>query len=207
VLLTIQAVIFDFGGVLLRTEDPYPRQQLASRIGIPMQQLYQQIFDSESARQATVGKISAEAHWEAARQALGIGEDAYQQVRDEFWAGDRLDEELIGYLRGLKSRYKTALLSNAWDDLRSVIQRNWAISDVFDEMIISAEVGIAKPDARIYRIAVDRLGVAPQEAVFVDDFIENIASARAFGLQTIHFQGRQPLYDDLARILDGKAAS
>jgi glucose-1-phosphatase len=205
--LTIHAVIFDFGGVLLRTEDPYPRQQLASRLGIPMAQLYQQIFDSESARQATVGKISAEAHWEAVRQALGIGEDAYKQVRDEFWAGDRLDEELIGYLRGLKSRYKTALLSNAWDDLRSVIQRNWAISDVFDEMIISAEVGIAKPDARIYRIAVDRLGVAPQEAVFVDDFIDNIASARAFGLQAVHFQGRQPLYNDLARILDGKAAS
>jgi epoxide hydrolase-like predicted phosphatase len=205
--LTIHAVIFDFGGVLLRTEDPYPRQQLASRLGIPKEQFYHQIFDSESARQAMVGKISAEAHLEAVRQALGIGEDAYRQARDEFWAGDKLDEELIGYLRGLKSRYKIALLSNAWDDLRSVIQRNWAISDVFDEMIISAEVGIAKPDARIYRIAVDRLGVAPQEAVFVDDFIENITSARAFGLQTVHFQGRQSLYDDLARILDGKAAN
>lgn len=200
------AVIFDFGGVLLRTEDPSPRQQLAARLGIPREQLYRQIFDSESARKATLGKISAEAHWEAVRQALGIGEEAYQQVRDEFWAGDRLDEELIGYLRGLKPRYKTALLSNAWDDLRSVIQRNWEISDVFDEMIISAEVGIAKPDASIYRLAVDRLGVLPQEAVFVDDFIENIASARAFGLQTVHFQGSQLLYNELAGILDGKAS-
>jgi epoxide hydrolase-like predicted phosphatase len=204
--LTIRAVIFDFGGVLLRTEDPNPRQQLAARLGKPKEQLYHAIFDSESARQATLGKISAEAHWEVVRQALGIGEEAYQEVRDEFWAGDRLDIELIGYLRGLKLAYKTALLSNAWDDLRAVIQRNWEITDVFDEMIISAEVGIAKPDARIYRIAVERLGVVPQEAVFVDDFIDNIESASAFGLQTIHFQGRQPLYNELARILDSKAS-
>ena len=118
--MTIVAVIFDFGGVLLRTEDPNPRLQLAARLGIPKERLYRQVFDSESARQATLGKISAGAHWEAVRGALGIGEEAVQQVQAEFWAGDRLDEELIGYLRGLKPRYKTALLSNAWDDLRTV---------------------------------------------------------------------------------------
>jgi HAD superfamily hydrolase (TIGR01509 family) len=64
-------------------------------------------------------------------------------------------------------------------------------------------VGIAKPDARIYRIALDRLGVLPGEAVFVDDFIENIESARTFGLKTVHFQGSQQLYADLKLILAG----
>ena len=201
--MTIRAVIFDFGGVLLRTEDQSPRQLLAARLGLPREKLYYLIFDSESARQATLGKISAEAHWESVRQALEIEKDAANDIREAFWAGDRLDEELISYLRGLRPRYKTALLSNAWDDLRSVIQRNWDISNVFDEMIISAEVGIAKPDSRIYRIAVDRLGVLPGEAVFVDDFMDNIESAKAFGLKTVHFQGRQRLYDDLALILDG----
>ncbi len=91
-LLTIRAVIFDFGGVLLRTEDPYPRQQLAARLGLPKEKLYYQIFDSESARLATIGKVSAEAHWEAVRQALGIGETEFQEARAAFWAGDRLDE-------------------------------------------------------------------------------------------------------------------
>jgi putative hydrolase of the HAD superfamily len=70
-------------------------------------------------------------------------------------------------------------------------------------MIISAEVGIAKPDARIYQIAVDRLGVLPGEALFVDDVIENIQSARAFGLKTIHYQGNQGLYRELEAMLNG----
>jgi epoxide hydrolase-like predicted phosphatase len=202
--LTIRAVIFDFGGVLLRTEDKLPRQQLATILGLPKEKLYYQIFDSESAHQAMVGKISAEAHMEAVRQALGIGEDVFREAREEFWAGDRLDVELIDYLRRLKPRYKTALLSNAWDDLRGYIQRNWDICDAFDEMIISAEVGIAKPDPRIYAVALERLGVLAGEAVFVDDFIENIESAKAFGLNTVHFQGSQRMYADLEMILDGR---
>jgi epoxide hydrolase-like predicted phosphatase len=201
--LTIRAVIFDFGGVLLRTEDPYPRQQLAARLGLPKEKLYYQIFESESARLATIGKVSAEAHWEAVRQALGIGETEFQAARAAFWAGDRLDEGLIETLRSLRSRFKTALLSNAWDDLRPVILRNWDISDAFDEMIISAEVGIAKPAPRIFQITVDRLGVLPGEAIFVDDFIENIEGARTFGLRTIHYQGNQSLYREMEMMLDG----
>jgi epoxide hydrolase-like predicted phosphatase len=202
--LTIRAVIFDFGGVLLRTEDQYPRQQLAARLGLPKEKLYYQIFESESARQAMVGKLSAEAHWEAVRLALGIEEDVFSAARTEFWAGDRLDQDLIEYVRCLRPRYKTALLSNAWDDLRGYIQSTWDIGDVFDEMVISAEVGVAKPDSRIYRVALDRLGVLPGEVVFVDDFIENIESARELGLKTVHFQGSQRMYADLDMILDGR---
>jgi len=202
--LTIRAIIFDFGGVLLRTEDPYPREHLATRLGLPKEMLYYQIFESESARLATIGKISAEAHWEAVRQALDIGENDFQAARDAFWAGDRLDEELIETLRSMRPRYKTALLSNAWDDLRRVILHNWDISDAFDEMIISAEVGIAKPDPRIFQITIDRLGVLPGEAIFVDDFIENIESARTFGLKTIHYQGNQRLNREMDMILDGQ---
>jgi HAD superfamily hydrolase (TIGR01509 family) len=70
-------------------------------------------------------------------------------------------------------------------------------------MIISAEVGVAKPDPAIYRIAAERMGVKPEEAIFVDDFIDNVESARAFGLRTIQFKDRQSLYSELATMLDG----
>jgi putative hydrolase of the HAD superfamily len=198
----IRAVIIDFGGVLLRTEDQSPRQQLAARLGLTREKLYYQIFESESAHQATLGKISAQAHWESVRLAFGVAEDDFNEIREEFWAGDRLDEKLIGYLRILHSHYKVALLSNAWDDLRTFLQVSWNISDVFDELIISAEVGIAKPAPGIFSIAIDRLGIMPEESVFVDDSISNIESAIAFGMQAIHFQGQQQLFDDLALMLD-----
>ncbi len=109
---------------------------------------------------------------------------------------------LVDYIRSLRPRYKTALLSNAWSDFRGVLSERWKITDAFDEMVISAEVGIVKPDARIYRLALERLQVAPHELVFVDDFIENIDGGKAVGLHTIHFRTPQQAIEDLSKLLN-----
>jgi len=203
-MVPIRAVIFDLGGVLVRTEQRAPRQQLAARLGMTYEQLSSLVFDSPSARLAMQGKITPEAHWEAVRAALALSPLEFLVVRNDFWAGDVLDSGLVDTLRALRPRYKTALLSNAWGDLRAVLVSEWKIADVFDELVISAEVGLLKPDPRIYRLALERLGVAPQEAVFVDDFTENVAGARAVGMQAIHFRDAQQARADLEAVLDGR---
>jgi putative hydrolase of the HAD superfamily len=68
-------------------------------------------------------------------------------------------------------------------------------------MIISAEVGVEKPDARIFQIALEKLGVAASESVFLDDFAENIAAARALGMQTIHFTQPEQALVQLEKLL------
>jgi epoxide hydrolase-like predicted phosphatase len=200
--MSIRAVIFDLGGVLLRTEDQTPRRELAERLGITRQEMYSLIFDSPSARQASLGTITAEEHMESLRLTLGVSPEDFSTVPGAFWSGDRLDMGLVNYIRTLRPRYKTALLSNAWSDLRGMLTERWEIADAFDEMVISAEVGIVKPDPRIYHMALDRLQVAPQEAVFVDDFIENIEGGKAVGLHTIHFRTPQQAIEDLSSLLN-----
>ena len=61
-----------------------------------------------------------------------------------------------------------------------------------DEMIISAEEGIAKPDERIYRIALEKMGVEPEEAVFLDDLSANVEAARQLGMKAVQFHGYAP---------------
>jgi putative hydrolase of the HAD superfamily len=68
-----------------------------------------------------------------------------------------------------------------------MIESEWGIADCFDDLFISAELGLAKPDPKIYRLALDRLGIPPTRAVFVDDFIENVRAAAALGLRAIQF--------------------
>jgi epoxide hydrolase-like predicted phosphatase len=68
-------------------------------------------------------------------------------------------------------------------------------------MIVSAEVGVMKPDARIYRIALEKLGVAPAEAVLLDDFPKNVEGARAVGMAAIHFTRPEQALDELKRLL------
>ena len=201
----IKAVIFDLGGVIVRTENPEPRRKLAAELGITNQALSQLVFSSETAVLATLGRLTTQEHWEAVRGALNLEEAKLRRVPIEFWGGDSVDMHLVDYLRSLRPRYKTGLLSNAWDDLRQVIIRDWKISDAFDEMIISAEVGLAKPDARIYLLAAEKLNVSPDEAVFVDDFDENIHGALQVGMQAIHFRDPHQALSELAMIFDQRA--
>jgi epoxide hydrolase-like predicted phosphatase len=203
--MSIHAVIFDFGGVIVRTEDRAPRQQLASRLGMTYEQLSDLVFDSDSARQAALGKISTQEHWDAIRVKLGLSQQEFPAVPREFWGGDSLDRDLVDYIRSLRPQYKTGLLSNAWDDLRDVLENGWKIAAAFDAVVISAEVGVAKPDPKIYHIILERLGVAPAEAVFIDDFSENVAGARAVGMHAIHFKNRDQLRADLDQVLDSPA--
>src|SRR4030067_2949893 len=132
-MVSIRAVIFDLGGVLVRTEERAPRQQLAARLGMTSEQLSSLVFDSPSARLAMQGKIAPEAHWETVRAALALSPQELSVVRSAFWPGDVLDSGLVDTLRALRPRYKTALLSNAWGDLRAVLASEWEIVDVFDE--------------------------------------------------------------------------
>jgi epoxide hydrolase-like predicted phosphatase len=196
----IRAVFFDFGGVILRTEDPTPRLQLAARLGMTVGEIYRLVFNSQTARLAAIGKVSAADHMEAVRKALGVSPDEFPAIQAAFWEGDRVDQDLLAYVRSLRRNKKTALLSNAWDDLRKVLVTYWNIVDTFDELVISAEVGIAKPDRRIYQIALERLGVAPEEAVFVDDFIENVQGAQACGITAIQFKSYPQMRSELGII-------
>jgi putative hydrolase of the HAD superfamily len=201
--MSIQTVIWDLGGVLVRTEDYAPRRALAQRFGMTVAEIEEFVFSGESGDRAQRGEISVEQHWENQGAALGLSPAELQAFRTEFWDGDRLDTDLVTYIRRLRQDFKTGLLSNAFSDLRQVVTETWKFADAFDEMVISAEVGLVKPDPRIYHLAVERLGVAPAAAVFIDDFLRNVQGARAEGLNAIHFQNPQQARRELEDLLDG----
>jgi len=111
--------------------------------------------------------------------------------------------ELVDTIRSLRGHYKTGLLSNAFSDLRQVVTARLNLSDAFDEMVISAEIHLMKPDARIYQYALQRLGVAAQEAVFIDDMLRNVEGACSQGMNAIHFRQRSQALAELERLLKG----
>ena len=201
ICMTIRAIIFDLGGVLLRTADFSPRENLAGRLHMSRYALEEFIFGGESGNRAQKGEITIQEHWENLRRQLDYSPQEFKALLDEFFAHDEIDSALIKYLRKQHRTYKTALLSNAWNDLRQVITTKWHFEDVFDIMIISAEVKMVKPDPRIFHLAVERLGVQTSEAVFIDDVKENIEAARKEGLLAIHYQNTQQTLDELNHYL------
>ncbi len=183
----IKAVLFDFGGVLLRTEDQGPRQRLEARLGLAPHGLSKLVFDSDTARRATAGQATVADVWAHVGRTLQLEPAALAELQKDFWSGDRLDAKLVALIQSLRPRYQTAILSNAWPDGRALFTELFSAGHVFDAFIISSEERLAKPDARLYALAVARLGVQPAEAVFVDDFLHNVEGARAAGWQAIHY--------------------
>ncbi|HET6596243.1 MAG TPA: HAD family phosphatase [Anaerolineales bacterium] len=198
--MTIKAVFFDLGGVIVRTEFQSPRQQLAERLGMEYDDLDKLVFNSDSGLKASIGEITSADHWAAVIKRLKRPASELAMIRDEFFAGDIVDRTLIDYIRSLRGRYKTGLISNAWSDLRDFVVRE-KFDDAFDKMIISAEVGAIKPDPKIFQIALDAFGVKPREAVFVDDVYDNIEGCEKIGMKGIHFKDAESTLRQLKELL------
>lgn len=184
----IKAVIFDIGGVLIRTEDPAPRAALEVRLGLAPGQAEYLVLNSAMGRKAQLGQHSAGEQWAWVQQQLALSSAELAAFRSEFWAGDRVDDALVAFIRSLRRHYQTAIISNAMDDLDATVQRLDPGGDTFGVVVGSAYEGVMKPTAAIYERTLARLGRLPAEAIFVDDNAANIAGAAAVGLTTIHFQ-------------------
>jgi putative hydrolase of the HAD superfamily len=189
----IKAVIFDFGGVLMRTVNPLPRRELEHRFGLPPGGADKLVFESPRRDDVRLGRISNAAIWDDVGRRLELDAESLAEFRQTFWAGSRLDEELVALIRHLHDAgYRTALLSNAPDDLAQSVEQ-LGISSAFDVIVISGCEGLAKPDPAIFQLALERLGVPAEGAVFVDDLRVNVAAARQVGLHATRFQGLSPL--------------
>ena len=198
--MSIKAVFFDLGGVIVRTEFQAPRQLLADRLGMEYDDLNKIVFDSESGLKASIGEISSDDHWISVIKRLKRPAAELAAIREEFFAGDIVDRNLVEYIRSLRGKYRTGLISNAWGDLRDFIVRE-KFEDAFDKMIISAEVGAMKPEAKIFQIALEQFGVSPKEAVFVDDFLINIEGCEKVGMKGIHFKDPESALKQLKKLL------
>jgi epoxide hydrolase-like predicted phosphatase len=199
--MPIRAVIFDFGGVLLRTEDGAGRARWEQRLGLLEGALADKVFDSKASHLATVGRVSVDEVWASVGREHSLDEDELRQLQDDFWSGDVLDTRLVDYIKALRPRYRTGILSNAWSNAREVFVDYYGLGDAVDKIVVSAEEGIAKPDPRIYRLAAERLGVIPAEAVFVDDMPCNVDAACASGMCGVLFRTTDQTIGDIETCL------
>ncbi len=196
----IRAVLFDFGGVVLRTEYQAPREYLAERLNMTYEDLSKIVFEGESGRLASVGAITTDEHWAAVVRRLGQPPSETGKIREEFFAGDVIDRSLVDYIRSLRHRCKTGMISNGWADLREYVVRN-QVDDAFDVMVISAEVGVLKPEPRIYQVALEKLGLDARESAFVDDTIGNIEAAGHLGMRGILFRNQEQARREVETLL------
>jgi epoxide hydrolase-like predicted phosphatase len=200
--MAIKAVIFDLGGVLVRTEFPEVRHQLELQLGLQPGTMDRAIWGSKEWELAQTGALSYEEYWKRVGATLGLATP--QDIRDfrrQYFSGDRVDPELVSLIEALRPRYKIGLLSNAPYRLGTWLENDWGIKHLFDAIVYSAQVGMVKPDERMFRLILDQLAVQPSEALLIDDYPRNVEAALALGLEAIRFTGTEALMKELRQYL------
>ncbi len=202
----VRAVVWDLGGVILRTMDWSPRSRWEERLGLAPMQLTRLVFESDVSRRATLGQASDDDVWNSVAESLQLDPSTRDQLRREYFANDRIDAALMEFIRGLRRHVRVGMISNAWPGVRRYLETEFSIADAFDPLIISAEVGFAKPDPRIYHLALEQIGVEAPAAVFVDDFEANVAGARWVGMQAVQYASTPQAISAVRRLLHGSPA-
>jgi len=197
-----RALITDFGGVLVRIGDDASRRALEAHLGMPPHTIEDRVFSGDASLRAQLGEMSYDAFWDQIGIDLKLdGRMRVAEFRNRFFGGDFLDQDLMALIRSVRPAIKTALISNAWSNARQVFTDAFPIADAFDTIVISAEEKVMKPDPRIYRIALERLGVPATESIFVDDVLDNVRGAQALGMRGVHFQSTQQAQRAIKQLL------
>jgi len=206
----LRAVIFDWGGVLSPLTFFQHTQEWEQRLNLSPGTLERVLWGAEW-KQYEIGALSPEQFDAHVARGLGLPDRAaVQQFYSAYYADDVLDRRVAAMARALRGRYRTGLLTNAFPGHADRVRDRYGFDprSEFDVYVNSAEVGLAKPDPAIYQLILDRLGVAPGEAVFLDDMLRNTDAAQAMGIHTIVFADADTGLADLAELLclHGEAA-
>jgi len=185
----IRAILFDFFDVF-RTDgyNRWLKQHGHERTGLYL----------EASEKHDRGEYSDAAFFQAIADASG---ETAEQVEKELEEGNELNEPLVAYLQTLHGTYKLALLSNSSSDY---LRNELAMHDLekyFDEIVISSEVGLIKPEPAVFKHLMQKLDVSPQECIFTDDNPINTDAAAKLGIHGIVFTSVPDLQQRIEEIV------
>jgi putative hydrolase of the HAD superfamily len=208
----VRAIISDFGGVLT---SPLAGAFAAfeAHTGIPLAELGRAmaavglrrganpLFELETGRLSEsefLGELAAQLATQLEREVTldGFGE--------RYFADLEPNQRLIEYMRELRARgYALAICTNNVREWEARWRAMLPVEEIFDIVVDSAFVGVRKPEARIYELTLERLGVEAEAALFIDDIEINCDAARSLGLRSVWFRSTEQAIEETEAALNG----
>ncbi len=191
---SIKGIIFDFGGVLAEEE---ARNQLLltfdRQLDLPPGTIRHTLYSGDNWEAASTGKITHREHWEATPAPHWAEQlpPEFAHLQEDNFYGQPLDEKMVQIVIKMSQHHKIALCSNAFPSLLRHLQERPELFAAFDAIIISALVGMRKPDPAIYRLTAKQLQLAPENCLLIDDQARNTEVAAQIGMQTLRFDDRE----------------
>ncbi len=193
----IKVILFDLGGVLFTNGTKKFNEAIASRYNLD-KEFVKDVMDGEIGSKYREAKITRDEFWKYFLDKLRIQEDP-----------DKLEKEWISYydliegtrdiILELSRKYKVYYLSDNVKERVDKLDERFSFLQWFKDGIFSHDVGVRKPNPQIYTFAVKKVGVLPEEILFVDDKTSSLAPANQMGIQTILFETSEKLREELTK--------
>lgn len=197
----IKAVLFDFGQVLSLSADPAVWQQMLTISGLSEVDFHREYWAHRHDYDRDT--LNSQIYWQAV--ASGSGTTFTPEQISALIAADvnlwsRLNQPMVEWAQRLqRAGIRTGILSNIGDAMAEGLVAKFDWISAFDHCVWSHSLKLAKPEAAIYRCAAEGLATDPAEILFVDDKIENIEAAEAFGMQAIQYHLDHPAFEQEMR--------
>ncbi|MFX1410482.1 MAG: HAD family hydrolase [Promethearchaeota archaeon] len=202
--MKIKAIIFDLGGVVVELDFSRFFKDVIeiSPLNTPNSSLLLEFW-----RQSDIyhqGKISNNEFYSQACELLQTCALNQEQFFDSFNSVIyQIKEDLLTLIKKIKDQNNIRILclsnvnASHWQHL---LEKNKEIVEYFDELILSFEVHMTKPDPRLFELAIQKASCKPEEIVFIDDGLNNIRSARELGIKGIKFTNLENLVNELRNL-------
>lgn len=196
----LKAVIFDLGRVVLDFDHWIGVNKIASLSKKTPQEIFDFFFDSKLTQKFESGKVTPENFFRRVKKDLHlkIKYKEFLPIWSEIFIFTDNNKEVYSIAKGLKGKYKTAILSNINELHLEYIERTFPVFDAFDRVFASCRMGAIKPERKIYIEALKALEALPNETFYVDDRPELVKQARRLGIRAFVFTGVGQLKEDLA---------
>jgi putative hydrolase of the HAD superfamily len=193
----VKAIIFDFGRVVSAQKPPSLFRHYEEDLGLLPGTINPIMFGSRDWGEVLLGRKTIEEFWYAVGPELGL--DTAEEIdvfRQRYRADEAVNESVLNLIRRLHGHYKLALLSNSPTGLEQWLE-DWGMHDLFDVVFCSGDEGVVKPEPAAFELTLERLGVKPHEAVFIDDTLEHVDASRKLGLYGLLFTTAEELEKEL----------
>lgn len=202
--MAIRAVVFDIGNVLEITPDPQLMRMTRdweARLGLAVGEIDTRMLDLW--RAGSIGMCTEDDVYAGLRDRVGLDDEQFSAFTRDFWSAylGSPNETLYAYVKRLRPRYQIAMLSNSFVGAREREQAAYNYASLCDFIIYSHEVGMSKPDPRIYLLTCERLGVQPHEAIFVDDAERYLIGAQEVGMHGVLFRDTEQAIAEIEALL------
>ncbi len=202
--MTIKAIVFDLGGVIIDLDfsNFYNRIITQSPLNKPQTPIMLEFF-----RQSDIyhqGNMTDDEFYQLACDLLQVcmlNQSEFFEAFNSIISG--YNSEIVEIIRKIRDngRYKLLALSNVnashWD---YILEKKWEFINYFNELILSHEIHLIKPDPEVFKYTIQKAGYKPEQIVFIDDGLNNIRSARELGIIGIKYTNKDELIEELIKL-------